>query len=46
MTAEGNALYCWTVISTGKVKRIRNNPRVKLAKEAYNNKLPIMRNVD
>ena len=28
---EGGRLYCWTMASSGKVKRIRNNAGVKLA---------------
>ncbi|MDI6857757.1 MAG: PPOX class F420-dependent oxidoreductase [Dehalococcoidia bacterium] len=28
---EGDALYVWTVGDSGKVKRIRNNPRVNIA---------------
>lgn len=29
--AEGGKLYVWTVGESGKVKRIRNNPRVRIA---------------
>lgn len=32
ITAEGGKLYCWTLTDTGKVKRIRANPQVRLAK--------------
>ena len=32
ITVEGDKLYCWTLASSGKVKRIRDNPRVRLAK--------------
>jgi len=28
---EGDALYVWTLSDSGKVKRIRNNPRVNIA---------------
>jgi len=28
---EGELLYLWTVGDSGKIKRIRNNPRVKIA---------------
>ncbi len=28
---EGDALYIWTVGDSGKIKRIRNNPQVKIA---------------
>lgn len=31
VAAEGDKLYVWTVDDTGKVKRIRNNGRVRLA---------------
>ena len=31
MVAEGGLLYCWTMASSGKVKRIRRDSRVKLA---------------
>lgn len=31
ITAEANKLYCWTISDTGKVKRIGNNSRVRLA---------------
>lgn len=32
ITAEGDKLTCWTLANSGKVKRIRANPQVKLAK--------------
>ena len=28
---EGDTLYIWTVADSGKIKRIRNNPQVKIA---------------
>ncbi|HAJ36051.1 MAG TPA: PPOX class F420-dependent oxidoreductase [Chloroflexi bacterium] len=31
VAAEGNKLYVWTVGDSGKVKRIRNNGRVRIA---------------
>jgi PPOX class probable F420-dependent enzyme len=31
VTAEGDRLYVWTVGDSGKVKRIRNNGRVRIA---------------
>jgi uncharacterized protein len=31
-TTEGDKHYCWTVADSGKVKRIRNNPQINLAK--------------
>lgn len=31
ITAEAGLLYCWTMDNSGKVKRIRNEARVKLA---------------
>ena len=31
IVGDGDRLYCWTQADSGKVKRIRNNPRVKLA---------------
>lgn len=31
VTAEGDKLYVWTVGDSGKVKRIRNNGRVRIA---------------
>lgn len=31
VTAENGKLYVWTVGTSGKVKRIRNNPRVRIA---------------
>lgn len=31
VTAEGDKLYVWTVSDSGKVKRIRNNGRVRVA---------------
>lgn len=32
ITAEGGKLYCWTLTDTGKIKRIRANSNVRLAK--------------
>ena len=32
ITADGGKLYCWTLTDTGKVKRIRANSAVRLAK--------------
>lgn len=32
ITAEGGKLYCWTLTDTGKVKRLRANSAVRLAK--------------
>ncbi len=32
ITAEGGKLYCWTLTETGKIKRIRANSDVRLAK--------------
>ena len=32
ITADGDKLYCGTLANSGKVKRIRDNPRVRLAK--------------
>lgn len=32
ITAEGSKLYCWTLTDTGKVKRLRANSTVRLAK--------------
>ena len=32
ITADGGKLYCWTLTDTGKVKRIRANGKVRLAK--------------
>jgi len=32
ITADGDKLYCWTLTDTGKIKRIRANPKVRLAK--------------
>ena len=31
VTAENGKLYVWTVGASGKIKRIRNNPRVRIA---------------
>ena len=31
ITADAGKLYCWTLIDTGKVKRIRQNSNVRLA---------------
>lgn len=31
ITAEAGKLYCWTLKDSGKVKRIRANPQVRLA---------------
>ena len=31
VVAENGKLYVWTVDNSGKVKRIRNNPRVRIA---------------
>jgi uncharacterized protein len=31
-TTEGDKYYCWTGAESGKIKRIRNNPQVTLAK--------------
>ncbi len=31
LTHEGESLFCWTLANSGKVKRIRQNPRVRLA---------------
>ncbi len=36
--AEGSKLYVFTDGDTGKVKRIRNNPRVKVCVSSYNGK--------
>jgi hypothetical protein len=32
ITADGGKLYCWTLSDTGKIKRIRANGKVRLAK--------------
>lgn len=32
ITTDGDKLYCWTLTDTGKIKRIRANPNVRLAK--------------
>ena len=32
VTHEGERLFCWTLANSGKVKRIRQNPRVRLAR--------------
>ena len=32
ITADGGKLYCWTLTDTGKVRRIRANAEVQLAK--------------
>lgn len=32
ITADAGALYCWTLTDTGKVRRIRENANVRLAK--------------
>ena len=31
LTTHAGKLHCWTQANSGKVKRIRNNPRVRLA---------------
>ena len=31
ISAEGSKLYCWTIADTGKVRRIGNDSRVRLA---------------
>lgn len=39
ITAEGGQLFCWTLANSGKVKRIRNNPRVRLARCQANGRI-------
>lgn len=39
ITAEGGKLFCWTLSNSGKVKRIGNNPRVRLARCQANGRI-------
>jgi uncharacterized protein len=39
LSGEGARLYMYTIGNTGKVKRIRNNPRVKIAPCTYKGEL-------